>query len=214
MGRQQADRFGILVAQLDPQTLFAFYFTFHGEGQLQRLPTAAWEIEKLEEFVVFAPGVCLALPLDVFARLTPIRDSGEGPSPRGTPKSWRRGGGSPPIEHDRLTGGPVGEAKSRHHRAEIVDSVRGIVRDCVPIGIVRPIAGVFDVVHCETQSAKALEIVKYLPCHACEGHLPYRSEDDQSQPRGGHHLCEARFICGATPAARAASSRARRDRRT
>src|SRR5207237_5898831 len=113
MGRQHATRFGSLVAQLDPQTLFAFYFTFQGEGQLQRLPTAAWEIEKLEEFVVFAPGVFLALPLDVFARLTPIRDSGEGPSPRGTPKSWRRGGGSPPIEHDRLTGGPVGEAIER-----------------------------------------------------------------------------------------------------
>src|SRR5262249_25897133 len=49
-----------------------------GRGQLERLGRPEREVEKLQELVVLAPGVELALPADVLARLPPVRDGGEG----------------------------------------------------------------------------------------------------------------------------------------
>ena len=131
--RQQADRFGVIVTPPYPRGLAFPLLTFQGEGQLQRLPAPPREIDELEEFMVFAPRVRLAPPLDVLTGLTPIRNGGEAGRRRGMSHVSRRRGGGPPIEHDRLTRGAVVEAIDRDAtiwRAEVLS-----VREMMGMGV-------------------------------------------------------------------------------
>src|SRR5262245_24261921 len=100
---QQGHRLRVLLVTRDPAALAVAGVAPDCQGQLERLRRPTRQVDHLEELVMLAPRVGLALPLHVLARLPPARHRREA----GTRRAGR---GLPPVEHDGRPRRPVRDA--------------------------------------------------------------------------------------------------------
>src|SRR5207249_737653 len=88
---------------------------------------------------------------------------------------------SPASLRRRTIGPPITQFAPVHQSPDVVNGIAGVSSNCVLFWVIRPVAGILNVIDIAAQPAEPLKVVQHLPGHARERRPAHHAQEDQLQ---------------------------------